>query len=1066
MNYNIYAYFNATEIKTVLNSIVMLMGSGGVDGDYLALIRIAGMLGLLIAIAVGFVRARGEDAGMYLIVMALFYGTLFVPRVTVTIEDKSGIGGAPLTVANVPLGLAVITSSTSQIGYWLTDRMETFFSLPDEEMKVSRGGLMSMSRTLREAHSASIPDPVLTQDLIMFMKECINPELLNSPTALKGLINSTDIWTSIKNDGLLNPGRVVALTGVATYLQCDAAYDKLQIYMTPLISSEFERISRMLSPNLGVTDAKAVLMSMLPNSESMFMTASSSALDSIKQRAMINLMNESSGTLAQIQSDPASAQIAMGASVATASANSSYILLAKVAQEILPIIRNAIELVLIGTFPIILILIIVAGTKGGVLLRSYIMATLWVQLWAPLYAIVNFVTTMAGAKSMRASLGGYDGINIANAAAFLNTTFSVEALAGILTISVPLIALALIKGGEVAMSGVVQGMLGPSNSAASQAGAQAAQGNFSVGNTSWGNSSSHNTTRYGFSETARISSGNTASYTDAFGSLSSANSSTGTHTVANIASSNIPQGSVSSQQVLSRGDSVGNTSQASISSGIMDNFTSGKTSIQNQQQATQIGNAIQMGVTRQGGTTETSGATDLINKAIQSNSGINLSDQNALSTGNTLQGGLSGKVGAGLGGGGGGGGLPVSGSVGLSGSANRNSSGTEQKAVGRQTGSSEGTSKSNSFNVAKQALLDARASVSDSGSKQYVDSLVATLNEMEASSMTSSNSAQKQETASQGTDEKRSNSITATRDHSQPFFAWATTPKEQGGGGLQPHEFLQHAGRQDQKFVGLQEDYAKATSGQAIPKSEPIMAIDGKTIAPVTQTPEALYEQGKNKTIASNNANQERVESNHASKQQQVAEKFDTTPTPKPSGHDSTFQGAANEIGGAKQKVDQYWQSPEGKSQGNKLVSDLAAHDFIANEANWGGFGSVISSALGIDDNLKEKGAGAVSEKFQAVLNDPSNAEAQQISRAVTEHIQTHGTTDGLNIPEITKGIVASARAHNPDDSTLPYTGLYDRATHGIATNINRLIGDSNIDGAKPAANSPSNSWRGQVTRD
>jgi conjugal transfer mating pair stabilization protein TraG len=64
---------------------------------------------------------------------------------------------------------------------------------------------------------------------------------------------------------------------------------------------------------------------------------------------------------------------------------------------------------------------------------------------------------------------GIDGISIANAAALLNSTISTEAVIGMLTISVPIIALALVKGGEVAMSGVVSGLTAPANSAASSA---------------------------------------------------------------------------------------------------------------------------------------------------------------------------------------------------------------------------------------------------------------------------------------------------------------------------------------------------------------------------------------------------------------------------------------------------------------------------------------------------------------------------------------------------------------------------------------------------------------------
>jgi hypothetical protein len=44
-------------------------------------------------------------------------------------------------------------------------------------------------RALRLAQSAAIPDPVLAQDLINFMRDCINPELAMTPTYVNGLVD-------------------------------------------------------------------------------------------------------------------------------------------------------------------------------------------------------------------------------------------------------------------------------------------------------------------------------------------------------------------------------------------------------------------------------------------------------------------------------------------------------------------------------------------------------------------------------------------------------------------------------------------------------------------------------------------------------------------------------------------------------------------------------------------------------------------------------------------------------------------------------------------------------------
>lgn len=491
--YTIYSYFNSEQIQGVLNAIVMLVGSGGTDGDYLSIVRVAAMLGLFLAVTYGFVKARGEDAGYYLLMVAIFYSTLFVPRVTVTIEERGGTGGAPLVVANVPIGLAFFASTTSHIGSWLTERTETFFSLPSDELKLQKNGLMGGSRALRNLQSASFQDPILAQDLILFMRECVNPELLASPSYVETLLRSNSIWTEIGPAGLnlVNPGRMVSLIGEAGAISCSDAYTNTTPRINAQATKEHGRIATLISPSVTPTTADAILTALIPAQESLIMTASATTADAIKQRMMINMLNDAPGGIASMMNDPAAAQIALGASAATSSANTAYAVMAKLAQETLPVIRNAIELVIIGVFPIILLLIIIAGSKGGIVLRSYVMTMLWVQLWAPLYAIVNYVGVMAASKSMKAALAGVDGVCVMNAAQLLNSTISAEGIAGMLTISVPMIALALVKGGEVAMSGVTSGLSAPSNSAASSVGSQIGMGNVSMGNTSWGNHSSN-----------------------------------------------------------------------------------------------------------------------------------------------------------------------------------------------------------------------------------------------------------------------------------------------------------------------------------------------------------------------------------------------------------------------------------------------------------------------------------------------------------------------------------------------------------------------------------------------
>ena len=518
MSYTIYAYFNSEQIRGVLNAVVMLIGSGVSGQNYLGLLRVCAMLGIFIAFGYGFLRARGDEAGHYLLMVAIFYSTLFVPRVTVYIEEHGAGTGPVYVVGNVPVGLAFFASTTSHIGHWLTESTETFFALPDTAFKLSQNGLMGGARALRVSSSAAITNPMLLNDMTAFMRDCVNPELALAPGIIAQLMQSTTIWADFSALGLINPGRMVALSSNPFAVTCLVGYNTLSAGLNAQIAKEQSRIAQLLNPRASVATANTLFSALLNAQEAAIMSASASTAEAIKQRMMINVLNTNSGTMAQILNDPSGSSVALGQAMAESAANTTYAVTARLAQETLPMIRNAIELVMIGVFPIMILLVIIAGSKGGTVLRSYVMMMMWLQLWAPLYAIINYVGTIAGNKSLTASLGGINGLSISNAASLVQTGISAESVAGMLTVAVPIIALALVKGGEVAMSGVVSSLAGPVSQASGAAGQQVGLGNASMGNLSWGNVSTNNENANSSSKSFRYGSGERGEITGQWGS--------------------------------------------------------------------------------------------------------------------------------------------------------------------------------------------------------------------------------------------------------------------------------------------------------------------------------------------------------------------------------------------------------------------------------------------------------------------------------------------------------------------------------------------------------------------
>jgi len=533
--YVVHTYFNQQEMVSLLNAVAMFVGGAG-DGNFTLLVRTLGIIGLFCACCYGVWKARGEEAGYYVVALALVYGTLFLPRVTVIVEDNSGsyMAGAPRTVGNVPLGLAFVASATSQIGHYLTTRMETMFSVvgpssfsgyPHDSLKFTSGGLMATNRLLKTSMEARITDPILLQDAANFMRFCINPEVLQSSSALANLLKSGNLWADMQ--GLVNPGRIVVFLGdpASVYRDCMSAYQLLDSKFNTQATQEQQKAAAKIWPGLAPSSASALFAASLPAAEALIYSASSNINDAIKQRMMINMLDSLPGILARDLNDPAAAMTAMSTAQAASTANSSYRVMANLAKETLPLIHNAIQLVLIGVFPIIILIMVMVGGRAGKVFMNYALMFLWVELWAPLYAIVNYIATMNSLREMKAVLGGATGYTISNAAALYNTTISGEAVAGIMTVTVPLFALALVKGGEFAASSAVNSLMQPTSSAASSIGGQAGAGNVTMGNVSWGNVQANNrgigsaTTVGGYDDAFRVKFAGGSFNTDASGGV-------------------------------------------------------------------------------------------------------------------------------------------------------------------------------------------------------------------------------------------------------------------------------------------------------------------------------------------------------------------------------------------------------------------------------------------------------------------------------------------------------------------------------------------------------------------
>ncbi len=486
--YEVYAYWNVAELEAMFNAVASIMGSG----DYLGLLRTMAIVGIIVVIIATLTgRERLDGMWKWLFFLAIFQSMLLIPKVTVTIVDRTG-NEPPRAVANVPIGLGAFAHSMSKVGDWLTGAFETVFSLPDD-VKFRKNGTLFGHRVLSERLAVKSGNPVLTSNLLEFYRECVAPDLATGYIRMKeDILEVNNIWASL--NGKTNPARLVTLRDttdptIMSTVGCDVAYQSLTTQINAESSRQITLLGSRLYPKMSQADAGAAILGSLATSTNYLLGVSASAQDAVKQAIVANFMIDAQYMLPAQIGDAASAQTNLAMAQSLRSTSDSYKLMARVAESTMPKVRNAIELVQYAIFPVFLLFVVLSGHQAGGIIKSYAASLFWIQLWAPLYAVMNFIITMYSRSQYTNGSAG-SGLSIEQMS-FLNTAIvSDQAIAGMLVISIPAIAAAIVKGGEVGLQSVA-GLVAPPRDPEKIASALA-MGNMQMGNASL-NNVSHDT---------------------------------------------------------------------------------------------------------------------------------------------------------------------------------------------------------------------------------------------------------------------------------------------------------------------------------------------------------------------------------------------------------------------------------------------------------------------------------------------------------------------------------------------------------------------------------------------
>jgi conjugal transfer mating pair stabilization protein TraG len=480
--FEIYAYGNVDTLTGVFNAIAAIMGGA----DYFGLIKTVAVTGVLVAAFAGLFSPGHFHGWGWLFGFLMLYYAAFLPKADVVIVDKLG-GTPPVAVSNVPIGVAFFGHFTSKVGDVMTRFFETAFQvipttsaqLPSE-LAYQKNGVMFGNRLIQASRSANIADPQLRTDLIAFVYNCTLYDLQDGTTDPATFSQSTDIWALM---GTPNPARFSTFGNPVQVDTCPNVYTYLASRLPAEVARARAVLAFEMNPSLDPTIAQSLIDGQVEQAyyKTKIATAAQSAADLLRQNIMINLVQDTSSIVGQKLNDPASLMIATSRANATASINSSFLTMGKVAEQALPLVRNVIEAIVYAVFPFVFLLFLLAQGRGlGLAIKSFVMSLVWIQLWPPLYAILNYVATLASAKNLAAAakMGtAAQGLALETASSIYHGAISDQAVAGYMVISIPIIATAIIKGGEVAFQAITG--VGPIQSAVSGEAANTSKGNVS-----------------------------------------------------------------------------------------------------------------------------------------------------------------------------------------------------------------------------------------------------------------------------------------------------------------------------------------------------------------------------------------------------------------------------------------------------------------------------------------------------------------------------------------------------------------------------------------------------------
>ena len=478
----VYTVGGGDYLVNTFNAIAAWTGSGG----FKSLIRVVMVMGLIYALLITAMDLDWRAWFRWFIQSTLIYLVLMVPTVTIKVTDRINPGLAPSTVANVPIGLGVMASFTSQVSDYFTRTAETVFVMP-AALNYSNGGFVYGARMWDKVRGFEIRNPVFKANLDGYLKQCAYYDILLGTKSLKLLSESTDLWADLGVGAATNRGmKYLTDTGGGTVdiegKTCAEAWGLIDAQWDTEINAYALPFAHSMYPKLTQAAAGAKLAADVPVVSQLLTGSAMTRNQFFKQKSMVDAFEAAQLDFGNADSDSFALQRA------DAQTRNAMTTTAEQGLIWIPVLNVVLTVVFYALFPIVFPLLLFPRS-GIATLKGYFAGFFYLAAWGPIYVLIHmFIMDRLAAQTNAAAAGG---VSLVNWAGIDAVNQDVATMAGFLMMSVPVLALMVMRG-TMTVASNMGSMLAPAQGGADAAALERTTGNYAFGDVSHGNLNANN----------------------------------------------------------------------------------------------------------------------------------------------------------------------------------------------------------------------------------------------------------------------------------------------------------------------------------------------------------------------------------------------------------------------------------------------------------------------------------------------------------------------------------------------------------------------------------------------